>query len=357
MFLKRAAAKHISAALLAAAIAAAPVAAPAHAPWLGAASAHAGAGAATAPGALLAASNGLAEIVSRAEPSVVGIIGKIGPTSKEYSEAAENIVVASGIVYKSNGFIVTNNHVTEECEKIFVVLSDKRVYEATLVAADESSDLALLKISKGMLKPVVFADSAAVRTGESVITIGTPVEFGLQNTVGFGIVSGINRGNTGFTEYQFLQTDAAANPGNSGGPLMNMDGGVLGIIAGGYSMFQGLTFCITSETIQYVIPQLEANGKVRRPDLGARLVQGLVADFGLPTDGGLFFTEIEDGGVADAAGITAEDTLISLNGVKLSTATAYVEELKKYAPGDTAELVLERGGAVRSVSVTFGERR
>ncbi|MDR1060580.1 MAG: S1C family serine protease [Clostridiales bacterium] len=310
----------------------------------------------SAAAGLLAGGRSLTDIVSQVEPSVVGIIGKIGVASKEYSEAADNIVVASGIVYKSNGFIITNNHVTEECERIFAVLSDKRVYEAELVAADESSDLALIKISKGMLKPVEFADSSEVRTGESVITIGTPVEFGLQNTVALGIVSGINRGNTGFTEYQFLQTDAAANPGNSGGPLMNMDGGVLGIIAGGYSMFQGLTFCITSETIQYIIPQLEAYGKVRRPDLGARLVQGLVADFGLPTDSGLFFADIEKGGVADLAGITDADTLISLNGVGLSTASAYAEELKKYAPGDTAELVLERGGARRAVSVTFGER-
>jgi serine protease Do len=306
--------------------------------------------------AVSASGQELTEIVSRIEPSVVGIIGKIGITSKNYIEAADNIIVASGVVYKSNGFIITNYHVAEDCEKIFAVLSDKKVYEATIVATDEASDLALIKISRGMLKPVEFADSAGVRTGESVITVGTPVEFDLQNTVGFGIVSGVNRGNTGLAEYQYLQTDAVANPGNSGGPLVNMDGEVLGIIAGGYAGYQGLTFCITSETIEYIVPQLESYGKVRRPDLGARLVQGIVADYGLPTGRGLYFAEIAEGGIADLAGVTSDDVLISLDGVKTNTYTAYMEELKKYSPGDAAELVLERDGRQRAVKITFGER-
>jgi serine protease Do len=305
---------------------------------------------------LKAAQTELTEIVRKVEPSVVGIVGKLSRVSKSYYDASDNIILGSGIVYRQNGYIITNQHVVEECEKLFVILSNKRVYEAKVVGLDAASDLALIKIDKGLLTPVTFADSARVEVGASVITIGTPVEFDLQNSVGLGIISGINRGNTGFSEYQFLQTDAVANPGNSGGPLMDMDGRVLGIIEGGYTSFQGITFCIPSQTILYVIPQLLRFGRVLRPDLGATLVQGLMADYGLPSGQGLFFTDILEGGPCAEAGIDEDDVLLSLNGVDLNTYTAYSEELKKYLPGDSAELEVLRGGVRRTVSVLFDER-
>ena len=298
----------------------------------------------------------LSEIVKEAEPSVVGIIGKYGKTSKEFYEASENIVSGSGIIYRSNGYIISNCHVVEDCELIFVILSNKKVYEAKIIGVDAASDLALLKIEKGLLKPVEFADSAAVSVGEPVITIGTPVVFDLQNSVGQGIISGVNRGNTGFTEYQFLQTDAVANPGNSGGPLLNMDGKVLGIIEGGYLSYPGITFCIPSQTIQYVAPQLMQYGRVRRPDPGATLVQSLMADYGLPSDQGLFFTDIAANGPLAKVGVTEDDMLLSLNGVNVNTYSEYAEELKKYLPGDTVDLTLIHDGHKRTVRITFNEK-
>ena len=298
----------------------------------------------------------LTEIVREAEPSVVGIIGKLGKFSKEYYEVSENIMFGSGIIYKSNGFIISNHHVIKDCESIFVILSNRKIYEARVVGVDEASDLALLKIDKGMLKPVVFADSSAVKAGEPVITIGTPVVFDLQNSVGQGIISGINRGNTGFTEYQFLQTDAVSNPGNSGGPLMNYNGEVLGIIEGGYVSYPGITFCIPSQTILYVAPQLLKYGRVRRPDPGATLVQSLMADYGLPSERGLFFTDIESDGPLALAGVTEDDILLSINGVSVNTYSQYAEELMKYLPGDTVDLTLSRDGVKRIVRIIFIEK-
>ena len=309
-----------------------------------------------ASGANRAAQKELTEIVSEAEPSVVGIIGKLGKFSKEYYEASENIIFGSGIIYKSNGYIISNHHVVNDCESIFVILSNKKIYEAKIVGVDEATDLALLKIDKGMLKPVAFADSSAVMVGEPVITIGTPVVFDLQNSVGQGIISGINRGNTGFTEYEFLQTDAVSNPGNSGGPLMNYDGEVLGIIEGGYVSYPGITFCIPSQTILYVAPQLQKYGRVRRPDPGATLVQSLMADYGLPSDRGLLFTDIAAGGPLARAGVTEDDILLSLNGVNVNTYSQYAEELTKYLPGDTVEFRLSRDGVKRTVRITFDEK-
>ena len=315
-------------------------------------------GAAAEPGLTLRpAQRDWTKIVRDAEPSVVGIIGKLSRRSKEYDEASENIVLGSGIIYKSNGYVITNCHVVDECDKIFIILSDKKVYEARLIGADESSDLALVKIDKGLLKAVEFADSSAVEVGEAVITIGTPVDFDLHNSVGLGIISGIDRGNTGFTEYRFLQTDAVANPGNSGGPLMNMDGKVLGIVEGGYYKYQGITFCIPSKTILYVVPQLLRYGKVRRADIGAALVQSITADYGLPSDSGLYFTDIAAGGPLADAGVTEDDMLIALNGVQVNTLTGYAEELMKYLPGDTAELTLQRNRARRTVQVTLTEKK
>ena len=295
------------------------------------------------------------DVVRACEPSVVAIVGKLSKLSRDYSDMSSNIVHGSGIVYKSNGYIVTNHHVVDGCEKLFVVLSDKRIYEAKVVGADEPSDLALLKIEKGMLKPVEFADSSAVETGASVITIGTPISFDLYNSVGVGVISGIDR-YSAFTEYYCLQTDATANQGNSGGPIIDMEGKALGIIAVKYADFSNITLCITSHTIQYIVPQLLKYGSVRRPDPGAKPEQSLMADFGLSGNQGLYITEITDDGPMAAAGVTGDDTLLAINGVYLNTYLDYTEELKNYVPGDTVELTLRRGNNIRTVQITFAER-
>ena len=297
----------------------------------------------------------LTGIIRDTAPSVVGIIGKISKLSKGYSDGSDNIILGSGIVYKSNGYILTNYHVIGDCSRLYVILSDRKVYEARVCGVDEASDIALIKIDKGLLKPVVFADSSAVEVGTRVITIGTPLEFDLHNSVGLGIISGINRGNTGFTEYEFLQTDAVANPGSSGGPLVDMDGKVLGIVEGGFMYYSGITFCIPSRTIQYVASQLLDNGRVRRPGLGAELEQNLMADYGLSNEQGLYFKDIDPGGPLAQAGVTEDDVLLEVNGVPVNSFSDFAEELTRYLPGDSADLTVLRKGYREYVRITFAE--
>ena len=264
--------------------------------------------------------------------------------------------MGSGIIYRSNGYIITNYHVIEGCETLYVILSDKKVFQARTIGVDIESDIALIKIDKGMLKPVRFGDSSAVLEGTPVMTIGMPIYFDLQNSIGYGIVSGTNRGNTGFTDYNFIQTNIMSNPGSSGGPLMDMDGKVIGIIEGGYSRYSGIMFSIPSNLIKYVAPQLLRYGHVRRPYMGAEVMQRLTADYGLPGRQGLYVTEIvEDGPLAKAGG-AAGDMLLSLNGAELFTYTDYVEELTKYSPGDAVEISLLRDSQIIVAQLTFAEK-
>ena len=293
--------------------------------------------------------------VGGVDESVVGIIGKISQESRSYSEYSDNIAVASGIILKANGYIVTNAHVVEDLEAIYVVLSNRKVYEAYVVATDTPSDLALIKISKGMLKPVVFAKSSDVKVGTMVLTVGTPLEMGLQNSVSMGIISGVNRTIGDFTEYSFIQTDASANPGNSGGPVVNMNGEVIGIIVGGYSYFQGLSFCIPSDTITYVMSHFEKYGYVKRPYIGATLVKSLLSDYGLILEPGVTVMDVQDGMAADNAGMKEGDILISVNGADIYGLIGYNEEMKKYLPGDTVDIVAKRDGEVMEFSLVFGE--
>ena len=297
----------------------------------------------------------LTEIVREAGPSVVGIVVKLSRISVDYYESSDNIVLGSGVIYRQNGYIITSYHVIENSESIFAILSNRKVYEAKVIGADEASDLALIKIDKGMLKAVEFADSSKVEVGTPVIALGTPVDFELHDSVGFGIVSGVNRENAGFGDYRFLQTDAVVNPGNSGGPLMDMAGRVLGIIEGGYSDYPGITFCIPSRTVMYIADQLMANGRVNRPYIGASLVQSLMADYGLPGGRGLFFGEIAADGPAALAGIAEDDILLSVDGAPVNSLADFSETLIPYRPGDEAEFGLLRGGREINVRVTFDE--
>ena len=300
-------------------------------------------------------SSRIINVAEEVNESVVGIICKISPDSKHYSEYSDNIGFASGIIYKRNGFIITNAHVVEEMESMYVVLSNKRVYEAYVVAVDVPSDLALIKINKGMLKPVVFADSSEQVVGSMVLVVGTPLEISLQNSVSFGIISGINRVLADISEHTFFQTDASANPGNSGGPVVNLDGGVVGIVMGGYEYYQGLTFVIPSNTIKYVMSHFEKYGYVKRPYIGSKLVQSILSDFGLPSNVGLTFVDVEEGLAVDNAGIKDDDELISINGRSIENLIEFYEELYKYLPGDTIQVIVERDGKALTFSVTLGE--
>jgi serine protease Do len=296
------------------------------------------------------------EVIKNLSPSVVGIIGKLKPSSESYSSSGENLVFGSGVIYKSNGYIVTNAHVVADMETIVVVLSSGKAYKARLKAIDEQSDLACIKIDKGMLKPAVFGDISQVAVGKPVVAIGTPLSFSLRNSASKGIISGINRSTDG--EYRFIQSDAAINGGNSGGPLVDLSGRIIGINTSKYAGYgvEGLSFSIPVDTVSYVLDQFEKYGKVKRPYLGVVFVEGVAARYGLPSSEGLTITDIVKNSPAEKYGLEINDVLMEVNGAEVTTIIDYNEELKKYLPGSSATLTVRRNGREISLKAVFGEK-
>ncbi len=295
------------------------------------------------------------DVISRLSPSVVGIIGKLRESSDDYSTYSDNLIFGSGVIYKQNGYIVTNAHVVEDMESIVVVLSTGRSYNARLKAIDILSDLALIKIDKGMLTPAVLGDSTDIEVGRRVVAIGTPLSFSLRNSASEGIISGLNRSADG--EYRFIQSDAAINGGNSGGPLVDMDGKVIGINTVKYVGYgvEGLSFSIPVDTVKYVLSHFEKYGKVRRPLLGAVFMEGVAARYGLPSNEGLTISEITEGSPAEKAGLKTDDVLNAVGDTEITTIIDYNEEMKKYLPGDSTVLSILRNNTTLYVKVTFDE--
>jgi serine protease Do len=299
----------------------------------------------------------VASIVSSVGPSVVGIIGKLKQSSQEYSDKGENLVFGTGVIYRDDGYIITNAHVVQDMDSIVVVLSNSKSYKARLKAIDESFDLAMIKIDKGMLKAAKFGDMSSIIVGDPVIAIGTPLSFSLRNSATKGIISGINRSAEG--EYSFIQTDTAINSGNSGGPLVNMKGEVIGINSSklvGYGI-EGMSFSIPVDTVKYVMGHFEKYGKVRRPYLGAVFSEGVAARYGLPSNNeGLTIAEISKDSPAEKAGLAVDDVLYSVNGIKVATIVDYNEEMKKYLPGDVVQMQIGRNDRIKILKVKYTEK-
>lgn len=297
------------------------------------------------------------DIVNKLSPSVVGIIGKIKRSSQDYSADGDNLVFGTGVIYKAQGYIITNAHVVLDMESIVVVLSNSKAYQARLKAIDEKLDLALIKIDKGGLTPAKFGKIDEIAAGEPVVAIGTPLSFSFRNSATKGIISGINRSADG--ENKFIQSDAAINGGNSGGPLVNMKGEVIGINSIKYAGFgvEGLSFSIPIDTVLYVLSHFEKYGMVKRPYLGVVFSEGVAARYGLPSHEGLTITEVEKDSPAETAGLTIDDEVTAVNGEKFATKLEYNEIIKKYLPGSRVELTIRRNGASIKLKVVYGEKK
>lgn len=285
------------------------------------------------------------QIIKDVSPSVVGIIGKAEGGS-EWSSERYNLAHGTGVILRSDGWIVTNAHVVKGLQSPTVVTSDGNTYKIRETYIDEISDLALIRINVKGLKPAVFAASAQeAKVGEQVIAIGTPISFSLRNSATSGIVSGLNRGVNAF--YRLIQSDTAINPGNSGGPLVNMRGEVLGINTMKFSAVgvENMGFSIPSETVQYVVGQLYAYGEVRRPSLGVELEESWSAIVGLPSEDPLTVTEVISA-QAIKAGIQPGDVLYSINGEAVQSVVDMNEMFKSFAPGDTVKLLMQSDGDI-----------
>lgn len=267
----------------------------------------------------------------------------------------------SGVIISADGYIVTNNHVIDGADKIEVVLNDKRDFKATLVGTDPTTDIALLKIEADGLKPLSFANSDEVRVGEWVLAVGNP--FNLTSTVTAGIVSakgrhvGINTSNMAIES--FIQTDAAVNPGNSGGALVNTKGEVVGIntaIASPTGSFSGYSFAVPSNIAQKVAQDLMTYGEVQRALLGVTIGEvdaSMVNDLGLDKPQGVVVASVADGGAAKEAGVKEKDVITKLDDEAINSVPELQSKVAQHRPGDSVKLTIIRDGKQTEVVATL----
>ncbi|WP_047249904.1 DegQ family serine endoprotease [Chromobacterium subtsugae] len=269
-------------------------------------------------------------------------------------ERQENSL-GSGFIISSDGYVLTNAHVVARAEKITVKLTDKREYQARVIGSDARSDVALIKIDANNLPVVRRADPKTLKVGEWVLAIGSP--FGFENTATSGIVSGKNRQLPDESSVQFIQTDAAVNPGNSGGPLFNMRGEVVGINSQIYSRsggFMGISFAIPIDTAMNVADQLKAKGKVTRSRIGVviqELSKDLAASFGLAKPSGALVNALDPKGPAQKAGLKAGDIIVKVNGQDVNSGGDLQRLISDMPPGKAIALDIWRNRAPLSVKV------
>ncbi len=287
------------------------------------------------------------QIVKNASDYVVGVIGYYEDNK------TDGIAYGSGFVIAEDGKILTNAHVVSGLKKIMVVMNDGKAYSAKVLNIDSEADIALLKIEKKGLKTAKLADMNTVEVGQTVIAIGTPISFSLRNSATVGIISGLNRSSD--NSYRLIQSDATLNRGNSGGPLLNLKGevvgmGTQGIVGVGVS---GLYFSVTADTIEYALDHFEKYGRIRRPVLGAVLGEGWLAKYDLPSDEGLVIKEVQKDSAALKAGLESGDAIMGIGDVKFATIVDYNEAMKAYLPGDSVPFKIRRGNSVYTVNIVM----
>ena len=295
------------------------------------------------------------QIIKDVTPSVVGIIGKSAGERYGGLDERYNLMHGSGIIIRSNGWILTNAHVVKDLQNSVVVTSDGKSYKITNTYLDEVSDIALIKINASSLKPAKLAKSSSnAKVGEKVIAIGTPISFALRSSASTGVISGLNRAID--ASYRLIQSDTAINPGNSGGPLINMKGEVLGMNSLKYSAVgvENMGFAIPSETIQYIMNQLFKYGEVKRPSLGLELEDSWSSLVGLPTDDPLTVTKVVSP-AAHKAGIREGDVLYSIDGHRVTSHVDINELFKGYSPGGVVRLVMQSDGDIVIRKLVLGQ--
>jgi serine protease Do len=272
----------------------------------------------------------------------------------------------SGVIITDDGYIATNNHVIENADKIEVVLDDKRSYVAELVGRDPETDLALLKIEEKQLQFLSFGNSDEVKVGQWVIAVGNP--FNLTSTVTAGIVSAKGRNinllrqNSEYAIENFIQTDAAVNPGNSGGALVNTSGELVGIntaIASQTGSYAGYSFAVPVNIVKKILDDLLKYGEVKRAILGVR-IQDITAELaeekGIKDIQGVFIPEVIKDGAAEKAGIKSGDIILQIDETKVNKASDLQEHISKFHPGDKVTVGLIRDGKNIEKSVTLLSR-
>ena len=267
--------------------------------------------------------------------------------------------LGSGFIISTDGYMLTNAHVVEAADEITIKLNDKREFKAKVIGADRKTDIALLKIDATGLPAVKIGDPNRLRVGEWVVAIGSP--FGFESSVTAGIVSAKGRSLPQENFVPFIQTDVAVNPGNSGGPLFNMRGEVVGINSQIYSHsggFMGLSFAIPIDVAIDVQQQLRTSGKVTRGRIGVGIqpvTKEMAESFGLPKPIGALVNAVESGSPAEKAGIQVSDVITRFDGKPVNSADDLVRMVGNTRPGTRATVQVWRAKASRDLTVTIGE--
>jgi len=271
----------------------------------------------------------------------------------------------SGVIISEDGYIVTNNHVVENAQKVKVILNDKREFDAKVIGTDPDTDVALLKIDADDLPFLTYGNSDNLKLGEWVLAVGNP--FNLTSTVTAGIISAVGRDNLNLSGEasrveSYIQTDAAVNPGNSGGALVNQQGNLVGINTAIYSRtgsFTGYSFAIPITIVKKVIQDLKEYGEVQRALLGITMgsVNAEIAEkLKLDNVEGVYVSSVVENSAAKEAGIKPEDVIISLEGEKIKTAGDLQVKISQYRPGDDVDLVVIRDNEKKQFTVTLRNR-
>jgi len=279
-----------------------------------------------------------------------------------YRNPAPAVSAGSGVIISDDGYIVTNNHVIANSDKVEITLHDKRTLEAKVIGSDPSTDLALLKVDEKGLPYIPYGNSDDVKIGEWVLAVGNP--FNLTSTVTAGIVSAKARNISILPDQQFpiesfIQTDAAVNPGNSGGALVDTEGSLIGIntaIASRTGSYSGYSFAIPVNLVKKVVDDLLEFGNVQRGFIGVSirdLDSKLADEKGIRSIQGVYVAGTTEGGAAQSAGIKEGDVILKVEGIAVNSSPELQEQVSKYRPGDKVNVTISRDGSEKVVSVTL----
>lgn len=266
----------------------------------------------------------------------------------------------SGFIISADGYIVTNHHVVGDADRVRVILTDGRKFEAKTIGSDPQTEIALIKIESENLPTIELGDSDAIRVGQWVVAIGSP--FGLDHSVTAGIISARGRSNVNIVDYaDFIQTDAAINPGNSGGPLINLEGKVVGLNTAIYSRsggYMGIGFAIPVNMVKYIVDQLRDHGSIERGFIGVgiqNLTDEMAQWFGNGDLKGILVSEVAPDSPGAKAGIQRDDIIVEMDGQPVTEVGSFRSRVASTRPGTEVRIGILRGGERSDVTVTLGK--
>lgn len=307
----------------------------------------------------------ITQTVESVGPAVVTIEGTIAGQVTFFGRAIDQQVSGSGVIISSDGYILTNNHVVEGATELVVILSDGTEIPAEVISLDEFSDLAVIQAEGKMPAVALLGNSDQIKPGETVIAIGSPLGT-FKNSVTVGVVSATGRmldTGSGYQMEDLIQTDAAINQGNSGGPLVNLAGEVVGINvaivrSSGSSVAEGLGFAIPANTARIIAEQMIENGYFARPYLGIRwqaITPAIAQRYGLPVEWGVYIMDVSIGSPADLGGLQKGDILTQIGDRMIDEQNSFANALFAYQPGQVVEIKVVRDNQELEIPVTLGE--